>query len=323
MEKTTVITHMDADGVLSLATFLRYNRSIVKEEDTQKNHYTIRPSIYFTSPVNLLNTILISILNNRNVNNLDMLYIFDLSGTRESIISASIYKKAVWIDHHYWEIVNKPENIEFYIDHTSNSACRLVSKYFSVYDFDDLADEIDTNNIKTDYGERIRTIISYLRDENRGKSLSEKLYKFAEDLAYTGIDIIYDTYYESMIDLYKKRLMEIDEIIASSLNIYRVADLKVAVVTSDRSLPVYHIYNKLMDHKDAPFDLVLVIFYLDDVTKIEFRTQTKFNTRDLAKMFGGGGHILASGATVDGHITIDEILRDIEMRILNNNKRSL
>jgi len=316
MEKTTVITHMDADGILSLATFLRYNRSIAEENGL--NYLIVKPSVYFTSPINLLNTILISILHNRNVNNLNMLYIFDLSGLRESIISASIYKKAVWIDHHYWNIVKKPENIEFHIDPTSNSACRLVSKYFSIYDFEDVADEIDTNNIKTDEGERIRTIISYLRDENRGKNLSEKLYKFTEELAYTGISILYDTYYESMIDLYKERLKEIDDIIADFLNIYEVAGLKVAVVTSDKSLPVYHIYNRLINHKDAPFDLILVIFYFNDITKIEFRTQTNFNTRNLAKIFNGGGHITASGATVEGHLTVDEILHDIEMRLTNN-----
>lgn len=318
MNKTTIITHMDADGILSLATFLRYSHSIVKEEDTTRNK--IRPNVYFTSPANLLNTILISILNKRNVNNLELLYIFDLSGTRESIIAASIYQKVIWIDHHVWDIVKRPENIEFYLDHTSNSACRLVSDYFSVHDFDDVADEIDTNNIKTDYGEKIRTIISYIRDENRKKSLSEKLYKLAEDLANTGFDILYNEYYESMIDLYEERLREIDDIIANSLNIYRVADLKVAVVTSDKSLPVYHIYNKLVNHKDAPFDLILAIFYFDKVTKMEFRTHTKFNTRDLAKMFGGGGHILASGATVEGHITIDEILRNIETKVINDDK---
>jgi len=96
-----------------------------------------------------------------------------------------------------------------------------------------------------------------------------------------------------------------------------VDDLKVAVVTSDKSLPVYHVYNKLMDHKDAPFDLILTVFYFDNITKIEFRTQTNFNTRDLAKMFGGGGHIYASGATVDGHITIDEIVHNIKIRLMN------
>lgn len=299
----TVITHMDADGVLSLATLMK-----------RLGHSDLRS--YFTSPASLLNIILKSILDREN--SLGMLYIFDLAGDRESVIAASIYRKVKWIDHHEWESPS-PENIEFYVDSSADSACRLVSGYFSVHGFEEIADEIDTNDVKTDESNRIRNIISYLRDKNRGKILSKALFEFAKDLAENGLGILYGDRYEIMMNEYREKLKEFEDLISGGLKIYNLDKISVATIESQRSFPVYHACNMLEHHTNAPFDVILAVFKFKNSTKIELRTQTGFDVHRVAKAFGGGGHRVASGAKVDCCVDKEDVLRIID--ILANEQR--
>ena len=47
-------------------------------------------------------------------------------------------------------------------------------------------------------------------------------------------------------------------------------------------------------------------------TKLEFRTQTDQDLLNLAKLFGGGGHKFASGATVMEGLDVKDLIKAIE-----------
>ncbi|MEM2900547.1 MAG: hypothetical protein QXT63_07115, partial [Thermoplasmata archaeon] len=82
---------------------------------------------------------------------------------------------------------------------------------------------------------------------------------------------------------------------------------KLAILESDRGFPVHIAFNKLVNHKEAPFDVFAVLVHSGGeetqrkrITKAEFRTMSEQNVYKIARFFGGGGHRLASGATVEG-----------------------
>ena len=47
-------------------------------------------------------------------------------------------------------------------------------------------------------------------------------------------------------------------------------------------------------------------------TKLEFRSK-KTDILKIARAFGGGGHILAAGASINGYITFNDILNAINL----------
>ena len=47
-------------------------------------------------------------------------------------------------------------------------------------------------------------------------------------------------------------------------------------------------------------------------TKVEFRTHTNQELIELAKLFGGGGHKYASGATIHDGLEKDDLIKTIQ-----------
>lgn len=91
----------------------------------------------------------------------------------------------------------------------------------------------------------------------------------------------------------------------------------------------------LKKHKGVSFDLtehvlnfaraikdveVAVIFKenlgMKQEVRVNLRSQGKINVNRIARLFGGGGHKTASGATVRGKI------EDVKVRVLNKIKQS-
>ena len=78
-------------------------------------------------------------------------------------------------------------------------------------------------------------------------------------------------------------------------------------------------------HSDAPFDVIAVLIHKyfrigkdrnnkyknKRFTKVEFRTHTDRDILELAKLFGGGGHKLASGATIMDGLDVEELIKSI------------
>jgi oligoribonuclease NrnB/cAMP/cGMP phosphodiesterase (DHH superfamily) len=174
------------------------------------------------------------------------------------------------------------------------------------------ADEIDKNRVRSVCAKRIREIIGAYRLQFTGIELNKILFEFSQRVASRDIEELFDRRYDDMIDNYIRWIETAERTAFENLSTYKVKGLKIAVIDTKKSCPVYTIIDKLRAHKDAPFDIIVVVIRSEKYTKMEFRTQTDTNVLQLAKAFGGGGHALASGATIHGKLHIEDLLRTIE-----------
>ena len=295
----TVMTHTDSDGVISLSLFL-------------KKIQGIQVRAYFTSPVQLRDTICRSVQRKKS---LGELYIFDLAGENKAIFAAAIYDKVLWIDHHQWEPEEVPSHVDVVIDSRAKSAAHVVADYFNIRSpLVELGDQIDTNDVRDELAERIRETVGAIRHRYSGIDLNKKLEKLAYELATEDFSVL-DSYNELVSD-YREWINKLRDDAVKRTRIYRVKDLKVAVYEATEPIPVYLISNELPDD----VDIFAVIIYMPPkerrrvpVTKLEFRTRTSKNVLKLAEFYGGGGHPLASGASVTDIITVPELLKAIEL----------
>ncbi|MEW6069199.1 MAG: DHH family phosphoesterase [Candidatus Thermoplasmatota archaeon] len=299
-----VITHSDPDGVLSLATLLQYLGKAQK----------IRA--YFTSPARLLDIICISVMSKEKI--LDNLYVLDFSGKRETITASAIYENAFWYDHHIWDLSDadlKFENVKIFVDSGALSTVGVLAKFLNcTNEFEKYANEIDTNSVVSEEAERIRDLVSAYRNKFSGIMLSSVLFALAKRLA-ESVDEIFNPVYDNIILNYKKWLSEAEKEIYAALKVYTKRNMKIGIVSLKEYLPIFHIFNLLGHHSEAPFDIlvVTVLDKLNTYTKLEFRTYTDKDVLALARFFDGGGHRIASGASVKGRVTSEDILRAIKM----------
>ncbi|EDY34804.1 hypothetical protein ABOONEI_2392 [Aciduliprofundum boonei T469] len=296
----TVMTHMDADGVISLSLFL-------------KKIGGAKVRAYFTSPVQLRDTICRSASGKRS---LGELYIFDIAGENRAIYAAAMYDMVVWIDHHEWSPEVSLPHVKIHIDSKAKSAAKVVAEFFGISSkLVDIANQIDTNDVKDEIAENIRTIIGALRWKYSGRELNIKLYKLAEELMNEDFKNL--AQYNDMIKEYGAWLDNLKKRVEKEIKIFKVKDLKVAVFEALESVPVYIISNMLSNDPRGPFDIILVLIYragkYNPATKMEFRTHTDVDVLKIAKFYGGGGHRKASGVTVNDIVTVPEILNAIEL----------
>jgi len=293
----TVMTHIDSDGVISFALFLK-----------KMNGIKVRG--YFTTPVQLRDTICYSSLRKKE---LGELYIFDVAGENRAIYAAAMYDRVTWIDHHNWEPETTLEHVNIVIDRNAKSAAHVVAEYFGITSpLVALADEIDTNSIKSEDAERIRTTIGAIRFRFSGAELSKMLYRLSYDLMSEDLSVL--DRYEELVKDYRQFLTELKKRVREEVKYYRVNNLKVAVFESTGSLPVYVLTGEI----DDDTDLIAVMIYRTDnarraSTKLEFRTNTDLNVLKIARFYGGGGHVKASGATVGDIVTVPELLKAVEL----------
>ena len=290
------MTHMDSDGVISLSLFL-------------KKIGGAKIRVYFTSPVQLRDTICRSVFHQ---NNLGELYIFDLAGENKAIYAASIYDRVLWIDHHDWDPEDLPGHVEIVIDKKAKSAARVVARYFDLKSpLVDLADQIDTNSVEDEDADRIRTIIGAMRYRFSGAELNRKLYKFARELMKEDLTVLNS--YRELVNEYQKWVEKIMDNARKSTKIFHVAGLKVAIYETMETVPVYLVSNEIDDDVDIIVILIHRLGRETPITKLEFRTHTDVDVLKIAKFFGGGGHKKASGASVSDIVTIPEVLKAIEL----------
>ena len=100
---------------------------------------------------------------------------------------------------------------------------------------------------------------------------------------------------EGIINEYLNWLKQKEKIIIKKLKTQEINKIKIAYIELEEHIPVYYITNLLKNK--GPFDIILVMTKNMVSTKLEFRTQTGFNVYNIAKLFNGGGHKVASGAT--------------------------
>jgi len=92
----------------------------------------------------------------------------------------------------------------------------------------------------------------------------------------------------------------------------KVNDKNVYIVETDKNIPVY----KIQEIVPKDWDLIVVIYkrIRGSYTswKIEFRSR-ELDILPVAKLFGGGGHKKAAGASIIYNFEIDQLLRAISI----------
>jgi oligoribonuclease NrnB/cAMP/cGMP phosphodiesterase (DHH superfamily) len=296
------ISHSDCDGILSASVLF-------------KHFGTSRIKTYFTSAAKLKLTLCRAVMDEY----LDQLYVFDLAADTKLLKIASVFEKIVWIDHHVWDDVEIPDNVQLIIDSSSLSATSLVSKYFNNYvEFAEIANEIDVNNVKTDRAKFFRNLISAVKWSIGANALllARKLREIAHDLAFSGIEKFEtDTSIASLLNEYNRWVAKIEKEILNKIKVFKTDGLKVAIYESTYFVPIYLIYHKLLEHQEAPFDIIAILYHTMGrriETKIELRTHTNKDILFIAKHFGGGGHRVACGATLSKLLFGNELVEIIK-----------
>lgn len=329
-DTVTVITHLDVDGVLCVAAISKMLES-TKKKDVEGNN---RMRVFFTSPTKIFSTLAKTIPDLNKIQDDDFqigkLYICDLSINRDTLMGASIYDQMKWFDHHEVDSDEQfdrdIDNTELVVDPTASSATSIVCNYFKLdSQLSKIADEVDTNNISNENAKRIGEIIGGLKLKYSGTKLKRFLYTFANELA-KDINSIDNEIYNTLIEDYNKWLEDFKKIADEKIQIHNINDNKIGILETENVAPVYAIYNSLKNHTEAPFDIIAVMihkyfrigkdrnnkFKNKRFTKLEFRTHSDKDLLELAKLFGGGGHKFASGATVMDGLDVNELLKNIE-----------
>ncbi|HDL15161.1 MAG TPA: hypothetical protein ENH28_03265 [Euryarchaeota archaeon] len=299
MRIPVIVAHGDCDGLISSALILQN----IPED---------RARIYYSSPYFLRDTICKAMLGTKA----DVIYIADLSPGRETIAASSIYSRAFWFDHHTIEPFEAPGNVILTIDSNAKSAARVVARYFKAEDeIVNIADQIDKNRIESFKAEQLRSLVGYLKKYTHGITFALKMRSLAISLAEKGLDtVLSDKENLECIAIYQNYLQRFSLEIEKKVKVHEIYGARVAIYTTQEFNPVYFITNKLKEHSRAPFNYIVVAVYRNqnNKTKLEFRTHTGEDVLSLAKLFSGGGHRLASGATVTENISEMQILKAIE-----------
>jgi len=293
-----IISHADADGIISASFLLKLKP---------------RSSLYFSSSTFLHKTICKLI--DFDVENL---YILDISANKKTIILSSIFNKTIWIDHHQWENLEIPKNVEVFVEEVE-SAAKVVAKVLKIEDpLVEIANEIDTNNIKSDSAKFFRDLISAIKWKY-GKTQSLKFRQIARILAFRGLDELEkDVENAKLIEEHSNWLKSVIPEILEKTKEFEVNGKKILIFETTKSLPVYFVYDNLK--KSKSFDILCVFYRRVDmrrkipVTKIEVRSGNE-EALKIARIFNGGGHKLASGATINRYLSVEEFLDRIKQVI--------
>ena len=293
-----IVSHADADGIISASLLLKLKP---------------RTPLYFSSSTYLHKT-LCKLLDF----DIENLYILDISANRKTILLSSIFNKTIWIDHHQWENLEIPKNVEVFVEEAESTA-KVVAKILRIEDsLVEIANEIDTNNIKSDSAKFFRDLISAIKWKY-GKAQSLKFRQIAKILAFKGLDELEkEVENAKLIEEHSNWLQSIIPEILEKTKEFEVNEKKILIFETTKSLPVYFIYENLK--KNKPFDILCVLYRKIDIrrkipiTKIEIRSNNE-DAWKIAKIFNGGGHKLASGALVNRYVSIEEFL-DKVMQVL-------
>lgn len=301
VEIVATVAHGDCDGLISTTLVLR-----------KLGNSRVR--IYFSSPPYLRDTILRSIIGRKA----DEIYIADLSPNRESLIASSIYSRAHWFDHHAVAIDNLkvPDNVSLHLNPEAESAAKVVAEHFGIKDrIVDIANQIDRNAVEDTEAEQLRSLVGYLKKYTQGLEFALRMRNLAIKIAEKGLDyVLSQQEYLEAIGKYELYLRELSRELFEKIRVFDLNGYRVAIYITEEFNPIYYITNKLKEHEKAPFDYIAVVVLRKDkgITKLEFRTHTGRDVLTLARHFGGGGHRVASGATVQRIVTEEEILNAIQ-----------
>ena len=270
------VAHSDFDGLLSTSIVLKFFSN----------------SLNFFSSSNSLKKVLCKIIAFRD--DLEKIFILDISPKEITLKLSSIFKEAIWIDHHILETENKYENVKIFIDSNYKSCASLVAKYFNFEsEWIEIANKIDSNSCDDEISKIIRAYSNYLRNKKLlpvFRILSRKILdynpkKFAESVKEIAIS------FENEMREKKKNAKK---------SIFKIKDYTITFFELEESIPPYI----LVENENS--DLI-IISYKD---KVEFRSN-KIDVEKIARAFNGGGHKNASGAIIKS-LKKEEFIKKLE-----------
>jgi nanoRNase/pAp phosphatase (c-di-AMP/oligoRNAs hydrolase) len=287
------ITHTDSDGVITAYLINKY------VERSKR--------IMFSNPSRIKDTILRSLIEEWEIKRL---YVLDISGNERALRVASVYDYVVWIDHHEWIPENKYKNIEITIENEP-SAARVVSKKYGIEDpIVDFADHLDQNSPQNDLEVDFRDLISSIRNSYQ-RERDHILEKIVFDMMDNDLKTIIDLNKKN-IENFRIEMERLKSRIRENIKNIKVNDKNVYIVETDKNIPVY----KIQEIVPKDWDLIVVIYkrIRGSYTswKIEFRSR-ELDILPVAKLFGGGGHKKAAGASIIYNFEIDQLLRAISI----------
>ena len=293
-----IISHWDADGVICVA--LAYKKF-------GDNFYTL-----FTSPFLLKSALTRIIMRNEN---LEELYIFDLSGNKVTLSLVSCFKKCIWIDHHVWNEKSFPKNVKVKVK-KEKSCARVVADFFDIESkFVEIADQIDTNSIKSQLANLLRDYIAAIKWKYKGMSLTinNLLRQLARVIANDEFEFfINSSQNQRLIKSFQRNIEKIESELFDHITVEEINKMKVCFIELRKFIPAYRIFNFLKINLETNFDLVVIMYKKNGKTKIEFRTMKNLDVHKIASFLGGGGHVSASGASLKADIKIDELIETIK-----------
>jgi len=291
-----IFAHNDLDGLISAAIALK--------------SLDVKPKIVFSSNLSLNKNFFIAL---SKINDYNEIYFFDF-GVREVLVkvSATLFKKVVWIDHHVNEKILQFQNVEYVLDEKSESAAKLVANYFNFYsDWIKIVNEVDTNICTTEISKIIRDYFTFIRIKY-GKLYNRILSIKAKSILDTNpSDFVNSEEVKSSIEEFQKLKNDFIKILEESLEVVNLRDLKIAIVEAKNSIPPYIAY-EFVESKNDSIDLLVIVYRGFKGTKLEFRSFGKVDVQKIAKHFNGGGHKMASGAYLADSLTKSQILTKIE-----------
>lgn len=254
------------------------------------------------------------------INEADIIFIVDTNEySRIKSMSEAVTNspaKKICIDHHQGIV---KENYSDFISDTDSPATSQILYDFICSDNPDYIDKKIADNlyagIMTDTG------------SFRYPRTTQKTFLICADLIKRGTDpvVMYDNIYNNIpADKVKLLSRFID-----SLTFHHGGSLCVGMVTQ-RDFTEYHSNVKdvegfsgfLMTMKNVKTGFLIV--ELPDSCKISFRSKGNIKMNEFARIFGGGGHMNASGATVekaDPDVIKERLLAEYESFAARNEKK--
>lgn len=290
-----IVSHWDADGIICA--------SLIYQKFPERNFYTL-----FTSLFLLKSALTRIIMRNEELNEL---FVCDFSGDKVTLSLASCFRKCFWMDHHIWKEKRFPENVEVKV-RKEKSCARVVSKVFSMRsELVDIADEIDTNSVKSSLAENLRLYVSAVK-WRYGRLPATVNVNFRKLAAVSSIEelkeFLNSNQVRNLIEQFVREIDKIESQLFDFITIRDVDDIKVCFCEPKGFIPAYRITSFLQKNLGIPFDIVAIINRRNNRTKLELRTLTNFNVYKLAEKLGDGGHRKAASVTLNRRLSMDEIV---------------
>lgn len=280
--KMLIITHTDADGIISA-------HLIQKALGPGK--------VFFENQATLPK--FLNLLSKRKK---EKLVILDISPSRKLLEKASSFPEIIWIDHHQPLNLETPKNVKMVIRPIASTASIIAEKYKIENRLVSIANEIDTNNIKSEDAEKLRDYITYIKDTAKGiifKPMAKQLMKKLDNLNFLSIPQI-------TLSVAAHKVSEIKKFDSLVVDERETRLGKLMFIEVRQHIPTFEILKKYNS------DYIVIFRRMRQGTKIEFRTGAKKNVLKLAGLFGGGGHLNAAGS-----FTKNKNISNIKKKIVN------